>query len=493
MGDANMIASTVISGGGASLGAALRAPWQALRRRARGVEIPSQEGGAVGVGVILFLSVLEIVLVDVMLSTPWSRLLALAAGLAASYLMVGFAVALSVFPHRVSDGTLTLAYGASFHVCIPVSLIREVAARRTFSDQQRTAAIKGGVLSVPVMSTSNVVLTLREPVRVEAGKATGTVQEIRFHALDPAAAAQAVRDALDGKTVEEAPKTPAPKTSTPTSAAPLPAWLRRLRWAGLIVLLVEILLVATGLLDWRIAAGVLVVTEGTLAVLGLVFGAALVNQYRKLRRTGRGRGAALGEAFFSLLPPPIAEMVRHELSVWGILARAATFRTQAGRGETLLGRNTIGALPAATAVLLAAGGVSLVVGVGANAFTLVSGILLEYGAAAAAAFALAGRVRPHTVGAGRIVLRWGTHQGVCIPLESVTGVEIAPLPEAAAPSESSFRVPGRAADALVLQLGEPVEVPARLGIMRPVTTVVVPVSNGVAARAAVAEHHGESP
>ncbi|MFJ2263958.1 hypothetical protein ACIOKD_37675 [Streptomyces sp. NPDC087844] len=489
MGDANVITGNVISGGGVSLGAALRAPWQALRKRTEGVEIPSQERGAVGVGVILFLSVLEIVLVDLMLSAPWSRLLALAVGLAAAYSMVGFAVALSVFPHRVSDGTLTVSYGASFHVCVPLGLIREVTARRTFSDQQRTAAIKDCVLSVPVMSTSNVVLKLREPVRVEAGKAVGTVEEIHFHALNPADASQVVRDALTGKTVEGAPKSPAPVTSTPTSAALVPTWLRRLRWVGLIVLVVEILLVATGLLDWRVAAGILVVTEGTLALLGLVFGAALVSQYRKLRRTGRGRRAALGEAFFSLLPPPMAEMVRHELSVWGILARAATFRTQAGPGETRLGRVGIGVLPAVVAVLLAAGGVSLVVGVGANALTLVGGILLEYGAAA---FALAGRVRPHTVSAGRIALRWGTHQGVYIPLETVTGVEIA-LSSEAAPSEASFRVPGRAADALVLQLCEPVEVTARLGIMRPVTTVVVPVSNGVAARAAVAEHHGAAP
>lgn len=490
MGDAKLITDTVISGGGVSLGAALRAPWQALRKPRGGVVIPGHEGSAVGVGVILFLSALEIVLVDLMLSAPWSRLLALAAGLAAAYLMAGFAVAMSAFPHRISDGTLTLSYGASFHVRVPLNLIREVTARRTFSDQQRTAAVKDGVLSVPVMSTSNVVLKLREPTRVEAGKTVGAVREIHFHALNPADAAQALRDALADKTSEETSKPSAPATSTPTYAAQVPTWLRRLRWAGLIVLLVEILLVTTGLLDWRIAAGILVVTEGTLALLGVVFGAAFVNQYRKLRRTGRGRRAALGEAFFSLLPPPIAEMVRHELSVWGILARAATFRTQARPGETRLGRVGVGALPAAMTVLLAAGGASLVTGVGVNAFTLVGGLLLEYGAAAAAAFALAGRVRPHTVGEGRIVLRWGTHQGVDIPLESVTGVETA---SAAAPSESQFRVPGRAAEALVLRLSKPVEVPARLGIMRPVTTVVVPVSNGAAARAAVAEHRGESP
>ncbi|MEU5896643.1 MULTISPECIES: hypothetical protein [unclassified Streptomyces] len=69
----------MITGDGASLVAAWRAPWRTLRKRTDAVAIPSQEGSTLGVGVILFLSVMEIVLVDLLLSTPSSRLLALAA------------------------------------------------------------------------------------------------------------------------------------------------------------------------------------------------------------------------------------------------------------------------------------------------------------------------------------------------------------------------------------------------------------------------------
>ncbi len=468
------------------MGAALRAPWQALRKRTDGVVIPSQEGGALGVGVILFLSVLEIVLVDLMLSAPWSRVLALAAGCAAAYTMVGFAVALSAYPHRIANGMLTVHYGASFHARVPMGLIREVTTRRTVSDQQRTAVIKDGVLSVPVMSTSNLVLKLHKPVRVEAGTIVGTAGEIHIHVLDAPGAMKAMREVLEGRTAEEVPKLAAPATSPQ-----VPAWLRRLRWAGLVVLLVEILLVTTGLLDWRIAAGILVVTEGTLAILGLVFGAAFVSLYRRLRRTGRGRRAAFREAFFSLLPPPVAEMVRHEVSVWGILALALAFRTQAQPGDTRLGRVGSGGPAAAVAVLLAAAGVSLLVGVAVIPLTIVGGIVLLYAAAAAAAFALAGRVRPHTVTTVRIVLRWGTHQSMDIPLETVTGVETATASEAA-PSPSGFRVPGRAPETLVLQLDQPAQAPARMGITRLVTSIVVPLSDARAARAAVAEHRGEA-
>ncbi|MFB6818605.1 hypothetical protein ACFCV8_29105 [Streptomyces sp. NPDC056347] len=478
----------LITGGGASVGAAARAPWQALGKHAGGTPIPSQDGGAVGVGVILFLTVLEVVLVDLMLSAPWARVVALVAGLAAGYLMTGFAIALSAYPHRVAYGAFTVSYGASFHARVPLSLISDVAVRRSLSDQQRTAVIKEGVLSVPVMSTTNLVLTLREPVRVEAGRTVGEVREIRIHAKDPGDALISLRDALEGTVREEA----AGPAAKPSVKAPgeVPTWLRRLRWAGLLVLLVEILLVTTGLLDWRIAAGVLVVTEGTLSVLGLVFGAAFISQYRKLRRTGRGRRAALGEAFYSLVPPPIAEMVRHEVSVWGILALAVTFRTQARPGDRRLGRVGFVRQAGVLAAVLVAGGVSLPVLAGVSPFTVVGTVVLLYAAAAATAFATAGRVRPHTLGREDVVLRWGLHHSVRIPLAGISRVEVAGQPGPGA-DEDRFTVPGREPGVLALHLEEPVEAPVRMGVLRPVTSVLVPLADAGAALALVEGRHGE--
>ncbi|HZF91889.1 MAG TPA: hypothetical protein VE614_26590 [Streptomyces sp.] len=477
----------LITGGGASIGAAARAPWKALGRGEAGTAIPSQDDSAVGVGVILFLSAVEIVLVDLMLSAPWARVVALAAGLAAAYLMTGFAVALRAYPHRVGGGVLTVSYGASFHARVPLSLIEEVVVRRTVSDQQRTAAINEGVLSVPVMSTTNLVLKLHEPARLEAGKTVGEVREIRIHVTDPAAAVTSIRNALEGNEQAQEQETARPPAKAPGQ---VPTWLRRLRWAGLLVLLIEIVLVTTGLLDWRIAAGILVVTEGTLSVLGLVFGVAFISQYRGLRRTGLGRRAALGEAFYSLMPPPIAEMVRHEVSVWGILARAVTFRTQAGPGDTPLGRVGFAWQSGALAVLLAAGGVSLLTLAGVSALTIAGTIALLYAAAAAAAFAVAGRVRPHTLGRDDVVLRWGLHHSTRIPLTAVSRVRAAEQPDHR-PAEDAFRVPGRASGALELHLGEPVEVPARMGVLRPVTTIVVPLADPAAAHALIEAHQVE--
>jgi hypothetical protein len=474
----------VITGGGVSIGAAARAPWASLGRRGGGTAIPSQDGGAVGVGVILFLSAVEIVLVDLMLSAPWARVAALIAGLAAACLMTGFAAALSAYPHRVAGGVLTVSYGASFHARVPLSLIRDVAVRRRLSDQRRTAEIDGGVLSVPVMSTTNLVLELHGPARLEAGRTVGEVREIRIHAKDPGSALTLVRNALEGKAQEEAARPPA------KAPGQVPTWLRRLRWAGLLVLLIEVLLVTTGLLDWRIAAGILVVTEGTLSVLGLVFGAAFISQYRRLRRTGRGRRAALGEAFCSLLPPPIAEMVRHEVSVWGILALAVTSRTQARPGDRYLGRLGSSRRSGVLAVLLAAGGVLLLALAGVGPLTVAGAVALLYAAAAAAAFAAAGKVRPHTVGREDVVLRWGLHHSARIPLTVISRVRTAGRP-GHRPAEDGFRVPGRAPSVLVLHLGESVEVPVRMGVLQPVTSIAVPLADAAAARALIEDHQGE--
>ncbi|MGV9564991.1 hypothetical protein [Streptomyces sp. NPDC003480] len=478
----------LITGGGASIGAAVRAPWKALGKREGGTAIPSHDGAAVGVGVIVFLSVVEIVLVDLLLSAPWARLVALVAGLSAGYLMTGFAVALSAYPHRVAGEALMVCHGASFHAGVPLSLIREVAVRRALSDQQRTAVINEGVLSVPVMSTTNLVLKLHEPARVEAGRTVGEVQEIRIHATDPAGAVVSVRNALEGKAQVEAVK----PSAKPSAKAPgqVPAWLRRLRWAGLLVLLIEILLVTTGLLDWRIAAGILVVTEGTLSVLGLVFGAAFISQYRRLRRAGQGRRAALSEAFYSLLPPPIAEMVRHEVSVWAILARAVTFRTQARPGDKALGRVGVNWQAGVLAVLLAVGAVMLLALVGVSALTIVGTVVVLYAAAAAAAFAVAGRVRPHTLGQEDLILRWGLHHSAQIPLTLVNRVQVAGRLDNR-PAEDGFRVPGRASNVLALRLDEPVEVPFRLGVPRPVTSILVPLADTAAARALIEGRHSE--
>lgn len=491
-----MTDTDVIKGGGVSVATALRAPVRVLLRMwGRGVEgvvIPCQEGFAGGVFVVVFLSVVEIAVVDVLLSAPWARVAALCVGLVVAYVMAGFAVALAACPHRLAAGRLTVSYGAAFRAEVPLSLVGEVAERRVMTGQSRTAELSDGVLSVPVMSATNVVLRLRGPVRLEAGRATGSVREIRIHAADPGAAVRAVRGALAAGPVPPPAPTAGGRPSGGRGSRRV-RWLRRGRWAGLSVLLAEVVLVAAGVLDWRIAAGVLAVTEGTLAVLGLVFGAALVRGYRQLRGGGLGRRAAVGGAFFSLVPPPVAQAVRQELSVWGILARAVTFHTEQGPGEIPLGRGPgPGWAPAAGAVVLAAGAAGLPAWLGMAPVILAGALVLLYAAAAAAAWAVAGRVRPHGVRGGCVVLRWGLHHMVEIPLAVVERSGVADSAGQRS-SGSRFVLPGRAAGALVLHLGSPVEVPARMGASRPVTAITVPLHDAAAARTTLLDHPAGEP
>ncbi|MFF5126717.1 hypothetical protein ACFY41_07210 [Streptomyces syringium] len=437
---------------------------------------------------VVFLSVVEIAVVDVLLSAPWARVAALLAGLAVAYVTAGFAVALAACPHRLAAGRLTVSYGAAFRAEIPLGLLGEVTERRVMTGQSRTAELSDGVLSVPVMSATNVVLRLRGPARLEAGKVTGTVREIRIHAADPGAAVQAVRGALAAGPVPHPARVAGGK---PGGRVPgRLRWLRRGRWAGLGVLLAEVVLVATGVLDWRIAAGILAVTEGTLAALGLFFGAALVLRYRQLRRGGLGRRGAVGGAFFSLVPRPVAGAVRQELSVWAVLARAVTFRAEQGPGEVLLARpgsGRAGAAGAAGAVGGAAGAAALPAWLGTGPLVLAGALVLLYAAAVAAACAVAGRVRPHGVRGGCVVLRWGLHHTVEIPLAVVERAGVAGAAGQRS-SGSCFVLPGRAARALVLHLGCPVDVPARMGVLRPVTTIAVPLPDPAAARTTLLNH-----
>ncbi|MGX8910315.1 hypothetical protein ACR820_34830 [Streptomyces netropsis] len=112
--------------------------------------------------------------------------------------------------------------------------------------------------------------------------------------------------------------------------------------------------------------------------------------------------------------------------------------------------------------------------------------------AAAAAWAVAGRVRRHGVRGGCVVLRWGLHHTVEIPLAVVERSGVADWAGQRS-SGSRFVLPGRAAGALVLHLGSPVEVPARMGALRPVTTITIPLSDAAAARTTLLDHPAGEP
>jgi len=107
----------------------------------------------------------------------WIRLLGLTLGLLALLGLLSFVVALRAYPHQVTDGVMTIHYGACFELPIPLELVASVTRRKALITQKRTAEIRDGVLSLPVMGVTNLVVTLGSPIKVRVRKSA--VVEVR--------------------------------------------------------------------------------------------------------------------------------------------------------------------------------------------------------------------------------------------------------------------------------------------------------------------------
>lgn len=180
---------TVIAAGGVSLLKAVRALGLARRgrtREAKASRLAYQESIGVLLFVVLLSAAVELVLVDIVLSVLWVRLPALTLGLLAVFGMLAFIVALRAYPHRIVKGTLTIHYGACFELAVPLELVETVTERKVMSNQKPIAEVTDGVLSVPVMGLTNLVIALSSPIKVHLRKSgISTVREIRVFAVEP--------------------------------------------------------------------------------------------------------------------------------------------------------------------------------------------------------------------------------------------------------------------------------------------------------------------
>jgi hypothetical protein len=448
-----------------------------------GSSVAYQDGIGALVFVMLLSSAVELFLVDLLLSVLWMRLLALALGMLGLLVMFSFVIALRAYPHRIADGALTIHYGACFDLSIPLELVGTVNVRRAMTSQRRTAEVSNGVLSLPVMGISNLVLTLQSPITVHLRKSgVAAVREIQVFAVEPESGALKLQNGVpDGNDHR-------------VSLGKRPLWERALRWAGPVVLLVELALVTTGLLDWRVAAGVLAVTEGTLTVLGVAAGAALVSHYRRCRAESRSRMSSLHESVFFLMPTPMAGMVRKELSLVRVLALAVGRRTEGARpDDVVLGYGAVARKALlGSALLLLAAGTTLLIGLAPSVPWIALGCTLLYGAVLTAAVGVASKVRPHVLRGDILLVRWGLHRELAVPLVSAGSV-CADRPTRGMRSgktSDGFPVPGSGRERVVLQLDEPVAVPARLGRQRLVKTITIPVDEGGPAAAAITAQTG---
>jgi hypothetical protein len=173
--------------------AALRPGGSRRRRSAEASSVGYEDGIGALTCVVLLSSAVELVLVDILFSVLWMRVVALTLGLLVVLGILSFVAALRAYPHRVADGTLTIHSGAWFELAVPLERVT-VAERKAMVNQKRIAEVSDGVLSVPVMGLTNLLLTLDPPIQVHLKKTgTAVVREIKMYAVDPRSGAQKLR------------------------------------------------------------------------------------------------------------------------------------------------------------------------------------------------------------------------------------------------------------------------------------------------------------
>jgi hypothetical protein len=196
------------------------------------------------------------------------------------------------------------------------------------------------------------------------------------------------------------------------------ALLRILRWLPLVVVVVEFVLVVTGVVDLADAVTVVLVLEALLAVVVVAELAAAQRGYRSARRRGATGGAAISAALDAALPPVVAFLVKQEFRVFGSLVRKIRRRPDIPAGATALPygasmRPLLWCMIVVSIIEVAV--VELIVPWPTVRWILV--ILGVYGLIWVLGFAASLSVQPHTLSPVALRLRFGFFADVAIPAE----------------------------------------------------------------------------
>jgi hypothetical protein len=150
--------------------------------------------------VMLFLMAVEAVAVELLLRAVHApeglRAVVLLLGIYSVFLGLAVGAAYVTRPHVVSAEELRIRYGAFFDLRVPRDLISSVRLVRNYNESG-TVRVRDGQVSVAIMSQTNLVVELAEPVTVIrplGRRAEATT--VRFFADNPCAALAALQLAL---------------------------------------------------------------------------------------------------------------------------------------------------------------------------------------------------------------------------------------------------------------------------------------------------------
>lgn len=145
-------------------------------------------GLALPMGILVVLGVVEIVAAELLVPWLWLRLVLLIAGLYGLLWVLGLLAATRVYPHAVGPAELRLRFAVLTEVVVPLAKLGAVR-RELCGSHDGMVEAGDGTLSFAVNGTTNLVLALTEPHRVDLGRrGSHSIERIRLYADDPDAA-----------------------------------------------------------------------------------------------------------------------------------------------------------------------------------------------------------------------------------------------------------------------------------------------------------------
>jgi len=143
-------------------------------------------------------SAIEIPILHLLL--PWEavRRIGDAVGAYGLFWMLGLLASMRVHPHVVGDSGLRVRHGAAVDFTIPWDAIETIGTRHRSVPSKRAIQVErtesGQILSVVILSQTNVEVTLRQPTTVALPRGGfELISELRFYADDPSALAARAR------------------------------------------------------------------------------------------------------------------------------------------------------------------------------------------------------------------------------------------------------------------------------------------------------------
>lgn len=200
----------------------------------------------------------------------------------------------------------------------------------------------------------------------------------------------------------------------------LPRWVT---WVGPAFLLLQVVLVRTGVLDLRHAAVVTVVVESALAVVAVVLAVRAGSTFRESRRQGASTQQAFFAATAEVMPGPAATVLKHEVGVITGLVTGLRPKRALPEGIVALGYGQDQRVLMIVLSVLSVGEVALVHLLVPWSWLRIALLVLgAYGILWLVGFTLSVRTRPHTVGPDTVDLRCAHLATVSIPTRAVLSV-----------------------------------------------------------------------